>query len=380
MRKQRFEVSARRALMAVSLGGVCAAAQAQGTLTGWALLPADTFAPGPTSGQFTTPANGRVPPYLDAQPVQGFSACSTGRVQAPTTSCPTTASAPRRTRPMRCCACTPSARTSAPRRAVSGTVRPADFATGRAHARLRRGDLHRPARPRPQARLSDRRPTSPTTPNGAGNIPVDGRDHGGRLLTGADLDIESVRRDRQRQPLVRRRVRAVPGQDRRHRQGAAQRARTAGRPLSATTRLGGDAQPGPFERLRGHGDQQARAPSSTRCSRAPWPAILRRRLRINEFSIASERYTNRTVPLPARCARHQHRRHDGDERPRVPGHRARRNVGRPDRCSRRSSRSTSTVLDANGFAAKMEVVDLMSPRRSVRPQRRRLDESSTFRS
>jgi hypothetical protein len=78
MRKQRFEVSAWRALMAVSLGSLCAAAHAQGTLTGWAMLPADTFAPGPTSGQFTTPANGRVPPYLGAQPVQGFSAVLAG--------------------------------------------------------------------------------------------------------------------------------------------------------------------------------------------------------------------------------------------------------------------------------------------------------------
>ena len=32
------------------------------TLEGWAVLPADTFAPGPTSGQFIMPANGRTPP------------------------------------------------------------------------------------------------------------------------------------------------------------------------------------------------------------------------------------------------------------------------------------------------------------------------------
>src|SRR5262245_21865525 len=42
------------------------------TLEGLAVLPADTFAEGPTSGQFITPANGRIPPFAK-QPVQGFS-------------------------------------------------------------------------------------------------------------------------------------------------------------------------------------------------------------------------------------------------------------------------------------------------------------------
>ena len=43
------------------------------TLEKFAALPADTFAPGPTSGQFIAPANNRVPPFEDAQPVQGIS-------------------------------------------------------------------------------------------------------------------------------------------------------------------------------------------------------------------------------------------------------------------------------------------------------------------
>jgi hypothetical protein len=43
------------------------------TLVGFASLPADTFAPGPTSGQLIAPANGRVPPFPNKQPVQGFS-------------------------------------------------------------------------------------------------------------------------------------------------------------------------------------------------------------------------------------------------------------------------------------------------------------------
>jgi len=44
------------------------------TLVAFAELPADTFVPGPTSGQFIEPANGREPPFVDQQPVQGFSA------------------------------------------------------------------------------------------------------------------------------------------------------------------------------------------------------------------------------------------------------------------------------------------------------------------
>ena len=42
-------------------------------LTGFASLPADTFEPGPTSGQFIMPANGRIPPFIKKQPVQGVS-------------------------------------------------------------------------------------------------------------------------------------------------------------------------------------------------------------------------------------------------------------------------------------------------------------------
>jgi len=48
------------------------------TLTGRAVLPADSFAPGPTSGQFITPANGRIPPFVNKQPVQGISAVLQG--------------------------------------------------------------------------------------------------------------------------------------------------------------------------------------------------------------------------------------------------------------------------------------------------------------
>src|SRR5258708_17563729 len=45
-------------------------------LVGRAVLPAATFAPGPTSGQHpgTAPINGQAVPFVNKQPVQGFSA------------------------------------------------------------------------------------------------------------------------------------------------------------------------------------------------------------------------------------------------------------------------------------------------------------------
>jgi hypothetical protein len=51
-----------------------AAVSRAATLTGFAVLPADTFVPGPTSGQFINSSNNRHPPFENQQPVQGFSA------------------------------------------------------------------------------------------------------------------------------------------------------------------------------------------------------------------------------------------------------------------------------------------------------------------
>ena len=61
----------RAALLSLVLAA-CADAP-EPTLVGVAVLPADHFVTGPISGQFIEPANGRTPPF-DGQPVQGFSA------------------------------------------------------------------------------------------------------------------------------------------------------------------------------------------------------------------------------------------------------------------------------------------------------------------
>jgi hypothetical protein len=61
------------ALMAMVLVAVSAIPCTAQTLEGIAILPADTFQPGPSSGQFIAAANGRIPPFLNQQPVQGVS-------------------------------------------------------------------------------------------------------------------------------------------------------------------------------------------------------------------------------------------------------------------------------------------------------------------
>ena len=65
-------------ILGLTASGAHAAAN---TLTGWAMMPAATFSDGPTSGQFAftnanSPANN--PPYIDLQPVQGFSGVLAG--------------------------------------------------------------------------------------------------------------------------------------------------------------------------------------------------------------------------------------------------------------------------------------------------------------
>ena len=64
-------------LLVLLLSQTAAVSQAA-TLTAFAVLPADTFTPGPTSGQLIEAKNDRHPPFVDQQPVQGFSALIKG--------------------------------------------------------------------------------------------------------------------------------------------------------------------------------------------------------------------------------------------------------------------------------------------------------------
>lgn len=166
-------------------------ASAAGTLSGWAELKADTFSDGPTSGQFAftnnnSPANN--PPYLNQQPVQGFSGVLQGAngsfqmlVDNGFGAKGNSADALLR---MYAVQVDWSAR----------SVRAADFQTGAvlpAFSAASRITLNDSARRMPFGIVAD----GASYPGSA--IAVDAAITSGRLLTGGDLDIESVRRDRQ---------------------------------------------------------------------------------------------------------------------------------------------------------------------------------------
>lgn len=170
-------------------------AQAQ-TLTGWALMPAATFADGPTSGQFAAPNpyGTHLPPYVGQQPVQGFSGVLPG---------------PRRNSFLFLVDNGFGARANSAdavlraytlkidwktARGGSGSVSPADLASGRprdafdASTRLSFNDAQHQV---PWAIQADfehyyNDPAKPA---------VDATVRERRLLTGADFDIESIRRD-----------------------------------------------------------------------------------------------------------------------------------------------------------------------------------------
>lgn len=73
----RETAAVRRLMISALLACASSPASAQ-TLEAISTLPADTFAPGPTSGQLITPANGRIPPFVNKQPVQGASSVLPG--------------------------------------------------------------------------------------------------------------------------------------------------------------------------------------------------------------------------------------------------------------------------------------------------------------
>jgi hypothetical protein len=149
-------------------------AQAQ-TLEGFSSLPADTFAPGPTSGQFITTTNGRVPPFVDKQPVQGFSSVlrtSNGEFLA----MPDNGFGQKGNSPdyvLRLYRIVPDFRT---KNRGSGVTTVKSFIT-----------LHDPDHRIPFPIVAD----GDVYPNSA--IPVDAAIREQRLLTGGDFDIESVR-------------------------------------------------------------------------------------------------------------------------------------------------------------------------------------------
>lgn len=154
---------------------VAAVGLAGQTLVGFASLPADTFAAGPTSGQFIAAANGRMPPFVDRQPVQGFSsaiAAADGAFLAISDN----GFGAKQNSPdylLRVYTLVPQFSTAD---GGSGTIELRSFIT-----------LRDPDRRVPFPIVAD----VSTYPGS--DIPVDAAIRRGRLLTGADFDIESFR-------------------------------------------------------------------------------------------------------------------------------------------------------------------------------------------
>lgn len=185
-----------RSLGAVAASALCSAFLGQpaaaAELLDRAVLNAHTFAPGPTSGQYASGANGVVLPLINKQPVQGFSAVLRGPVKGTYFVMCDNGFGSKGNSPdalLRVYALKPDFE--------SGDVRPVNRYTGEEQADFTPDTyitLRDPWKKVPFAIVADG-VNYPGTPTGGGApIAVDPSIKANRLLTGADFDIESVRR------------------------------------------------------------------------------------------------------------------------------------------------------------------------------------------
>jgi hypothetical protein len=165
------------------------------TLVGWAMMPVDTFADGPTSGQFARSQFGHTLPLESRQAVQGFSGVIAGPAAGTyyvTMDNGFGAKSNSADSLLRVYAIRPDFRTAA---GGSATVTPVDFRRGTPLPSFSAASyitLHDPDRKLGFPIVADAE-FYPGTPAGIPVAPEIRRD---RLLTGADLDPESLRRDR----------------------------------------------------------------------------------------------------------------------------------------------------------------------------------------
>ena len=156
------------------------------------VLPSASFSPGPTSAQFATGANGVVTPFINKQPVQGFSAVLRGPVKGTYFVMADNgfgAKANSADALLRVYTLKPDFET--------GEVHPANRFTGEPQQDFTADTfitLRDPNHKVPFAIVADQT-NYPNTPIGGGApIAVDPAIKANRYLTGADFDIESVRR------------------------------------------------------------------------------------------------------------------------------------------------------------------------------------------
>lgn len=156
-----------------------------------AVLPSGSFSSGPTSGQYATGGNGVVTPFINRQPVQGFSAVLPGPFKGTYLVMSDNGFGAKANSPdalLRVYAVKPDfeARTVTPVNRLSG-----DELTGFTSDSYI--TLRDPWRRVPFPIVADA-DFYPGTPVAGGTIAVDPAIRAGRLLTGSDFDIESVRR------------------------------------------------------------------------------------------------------------------------------------------------------------------------------------------
>jgi hypothetical protein len=187
-------------LSAVSVAIFATAANAtKPELTAFALMPANTFAEGPTSGQFATGAGGNALPLIDKQPVQGISAVLQGPTDNSFYVMPDNGFGAKTNSAdalLRVYALKPEFKTwNGGRVRGSGTVNPVNFYSGRVLPAFNKNSFISLRDPGHKIGF-DIVAGMTFYPNGDGDIPVDPTIKTRRLLTGADFDIESVRKDR----------------------------------------------------------------------------------------------------------------------------------------------------------------------------------------
>ena len=181
-------LSRARTLVAMSI--LCSTSQAAELLER-AVLPSATFSPGPTSGQYATGANGIVTPFINRQPVQGFSAVLPGPSRGTYLVMSDNGFGAKANSPdalLRVYAVKPDFQT--------GAVLPVNRFTGDelpAFSSESYFTLRDPTHRVPFPIVADGA-VYPGTAVGGGTIAVDASIRAGRLLTGSDFDIESIRR------------------------------------------------------------------------------------------------------------------------------------------------------------------------------------------
>jgi len=188
------------ALLTTASAAIFATVANAAELTAFALMPANTFAEGPTSGQFAGPgAGGNALPLINKQPVQGISAVLQGPTDNSFYVMPDNGFGAKTNSAdalLRVYALKPNFKTwNGSTVSGSGTVSPINFTTGRLLPTFSNSSFINLRDPNNKLGF-DIVASQVNYPNGTNNIPVDPAIQAKRLLTGADFDIESIRKDR----------------------------------------------------------------------------------------------------------------------------------------------------------------------------------------